>query len=1143
MAAPIPPSPSPSPRPPSLWGRRAVVVLLGLAAFAWSLPMLIANTPLLGAITGQASSMINGRVVIGSASLGWFSPIVLRNVQVNDLEGSPVLVVERIETDRSIVGLVTSSKDLGTIKLIKPVVDVILVGKQSNLEKLLEPILKLPPSESQEPTTPPKIGVEITEGTIRVFDSETKQKLEFEQFSLQARLFQDPKSPVNALLRSSLTDGSVQGSIEAHLNMADESQGELKGRLHSFPLHLLGVIASRVQPGTELSGYLHGTCSGSWTMANGQLQAAKFEGELNGQNLLAAHASLEDRVQLDSLKMPCKLELVGNTLKIHQAEVTCDFAQASVVTAFDLTADPKKLLEVPGQTLDLTVDLARLVNKLPKTLNVHPDLKVREGKLKLACRSVAKEAGVSWEGDLVTTELLGLKGNQPVEWREPISIAFKLRPQGNDLPMIDHLRCESSFLKVQGNSTPKQLFVKADLELDRLAEPLSRFIDLGNIRLGGTASSIATVQQLEGQRFDIQIQSQLRQFVAEFAKKIYVQEPSLEVQSQTVVHAGGKTRVETGKLTAMLGGEKVVAQLEQPISDLIAGPWGQWNVRADGDLSRLLPKLKPFTTSLDGFQIVGQVNVQTKLTPSLTSFELANVQVDGAGVRLVGAGLFLNEKAIAVKSAGRIDLARMNVELKGTQVTTQAVQVQSPRLALDLNKGFLDGEVNLTGDVAKLQQWTQDPKLKAGEPIHGALRGSARIKSAGNSMDFSFHGSVSKLTMGNPAKPSWQEPEVKITMQGQVDSAQDMVELAALHVESQLATADAKGRISKLSGSKDVQVTGAITYDLAKMEPFLRPSIGADLKLVGKDSRSFSLTGPLYASATQGSGVKMTLQPPTNAPMTLKELKGNAGLSWTKVEALGCDIGPADLKAVMQMGWIQVYPIETTLNEGKLKLQPNVRLEPGPMDLIVPKGQLLERARITPKMCASAMGFALPLLAKAAEADGAVSVNLLDTAKFPATNPMMGEAKGTITLHHAKVSPGPMVKELATLFKAPPQHFLIKECNVPVQMVQGKVYHQGLEVNFGDVWVKTSGWVGVDGTMSLIAEMPIPGRWLPGGKISENLAKQTIKVPIGGTVSQPKLDQVAVRTISEQVLKSVGGDFLRQGVEKNLGNLLKKLGN
>ena len=72
---------------------------------------------------------------------------------------------------------------------------------------------------------------------------------------------------------------------------------------------------------------------------------------------------------------------------------------------------------------------------------------------------------------------------------------------------------------------------------------------------------------------------------------------------------------------------------------------------------------------------------------------------------------------------------------------------------------------------------------------------------------------------------------------------------------------------------------------------------------------------------------------------------------------------------------------------------------------------------------------------------------------------------------------------------------------VAFQLIDGRVYHQNLELVFPKATIRTSGSVGLDGTLSLVAEMPVPKHWFGTGRAAAALGQQTIRIPIGGTLS------------------------------------------
>ena len=106
------------------------------------------------------------------------------------------------------------------------------------------------------------------------------------------------------------------------------------------------------------------------------------------------------------------------------------------------------------------------------------------------------------------------------------------------------------------------------------------------------------------------------------------------------------------------------------------------------------------------------------------------------------------------------------------------------------------------------------------------------------------------------------------------------------------------------------------------------------------------------------------------------------------------------------------------------------------------------------------------------------------------------------------------------------------------RMVGGRVYHQGLELIFPEFTVRTHGSVGLDQTMNLMAEMPVPPKWLANTpRLAESFRNQTISVPIAGTLSQPRLDQKAMADLSRQFLQKAAGNMLEGGLNKQFERL------
>lgn len=129
--------------------RRWLLLPVVLILAVWLLPGLIVHTPLLNWIVAKTTTDLNGSLRIGSASAGWFSPIVVENVELRDARGQNVLTVPSARNDRSLVALLWNFPNLGRFAIERPSASILLRENGSNLEdvlaKYLEPTEEKPP--------------------------------------------------------------------------------------------------------------------------------------------------------------------------------------------------------------------------------------------------------------------------------------------------------------------------------------------------------------------------------------------------------------------------------------------------------------------------------------------------------------------------------------------------------------------------------------------------------------------------------------------------------------------------------------------------------------------------------------------------------------------------------------------------------------------------------------------------------------------------------------------------------------------------------------------------------------------------------------------------------------------------------------
>src|SRR5947209_13971223 len=83
------------------WPRRLIIALAGYALLMWVLPIVLAWTPLRNRALSMALPGLNGTITSGGASLGWFSPVEFRDVEIRDAAGNRLASAAAIRTDKT----------------------------------------------------------------------------------------------------------------------------------------------------------------------------------------------------------------------------------------------------------------------------------------------------------------------------------------------------------------------------------------------------------------------------------------------------------------------------------------------------------------------------------------------------------------------------------------------------------------------------------------------------------------------------------------------------------------------------------------------------------------------------------------------------------------------------------------------------------------------------------------------------------------------------------------------------------------------------------------------------------------------------------------------------------------------------------
>jgi hypothetical protein len=593
-----------------------------------------------------------------------------------------------------------------------------------------------------------------------------------------------------------------------------------------------------------------------------------------------------------------------------------------------------------------------------------------------------------------------------------------------------------------------------------------------------------------------------------------------------------------------------------------------------GEIAHWLARARPWF-SPDPWQASGQGEVAAEVRAGANEINVSEAKFSVSNLRVVGVGWSINEPRVELAGDLHWNGATGEVASQSAQFVSSAVSFAARDVRLQaggLGTPRANGVAAFRTDVARIAAW----RVEAGKPPtyqpQGMITGNVRFNQQGDRItgeitatgeklalqqttSASSASSASRAVPGPDLNPSsrgggppgsqvashviWQEPQVNIRGTTTYEPAADRLAFQQVQVQSTTLAVIADGQIDRLSTTADVNASGSLNYDLAQITPLLKPFVGEGIQLVGRETARFQAAGSLNSPNAHWS---QTLQARCEAP-------------WESANVYGLPIGPGKLSAALGQGLVRVEPLSIAVAEGQLTTAPQVRLDPEPRELAIPPGPVLTNVRISPEVSEAMLKYIAPVLAGATRSDGQFSLEL-SGARVPLADSNKADVAGQLTVHAVRITPGPIAKQwvelaqqieaiakrrdLASVGQRQPVTLLsIQDQQVNFRVAGGRVYHQGMQIQVGDVVLTTEGSVGLDETVALVVRVPIQDKWIEGQALLVGLKGQSLAIPISGTLRQPRMDQSAVAGLSQQLLQGAAQQAIGGELNKAFDKLFK----
>ena len=85
----------------------------------------------------------------------------------------------------------------------------------------------------------------------------------------------------------------------------------------------------------------------------------------------------------------------------------------------------------------------------------------------------------------------------------------------------------------------------------------------------------------------------------------------------------------------------------------------------------------------------------------------------------------------------------------------------------------------------------------------------------------------------------------------------------------------------------------------------------------------------------------------------------------------------------------------------------------------------------------------------------------------------------------------------------------------------------------GEVTIRTRGWVGLDESVNIVAEIPIKDEWKrQRNSPFSNLTEDVIRVPIQGNLKNPKFEMSVLTKMLETIPRAAIENAVNKGLER-----------
>ncbi len=879
------------------------------------------------------------------------------------------------------------------------------------------------------------------------------------------------------------------------------------------------------------------------------------------------------------------LILVGNRVVGRHLRATTDFASATIDGTFSrsfslagVNDNPLRWLQALDGSATAEIDLASLDRALPGLLPLKDEAQLVSGQAIAQLDSLPMTEGEKRSQLIIRSEELRARSRGQAVVIDPIQLKAIVTTTRGRLK-AEKFEWTSTFANAVGEGDLRSGSANVQIDFGRLSAMLRPIFEFSSTRLGGSANGNI--------RWNASADNVWRLSGSGNATNLLITMPSGQTfnrpSMQGNVEAVGRwaehslDELTEANVTLVSNGLNIRADLVQAVSQPSQSVPFPVRLQGSGRVETLAETLSPWMPkevhdAEGGFTITAHGELST------AAGRLTSAAIELTTPRIAYSDRYFSQPNVKLHFDGEYSWPKGDFRSQSLTVLGDAFSAAAQGVVtderVDLKVNWKAKLERIQGSVRKQVAARPDPEIRqvGYQPgavvktddwlVMGDCQGDLGITSQGNLLNletlatgkglaivqppaasggFQMVGPMPNRRTGQAASEEvgsrvvWSEPNLRIDGLLHVDRSTGRVMADSMKVAGDWFATSLSGHAIWNETTGDVLLNGPARLKMNEVARLLSKLAGTEIHAVGVQET------PLEIRAVRQNQGDLAFT-----------VVGNLG--WESGDVGGVRFGPASIPVRLTETSVHVSPSVIPVGQGQLNLAGDVHYRPGPLWMRVRPGVVAHSIRLTPEMTHRWLKYLAPLVADTTNIDGTLSAEI-DEALVVFDQPELSRVKGRLNIEGAQMTAGPLasqiivgIEQLKAIARATGSSSVANAdralIHLPAQTVDftvesGVVSHKTLFFEVDRAQVVTSGRVGLDGRLDMVAQVPLDARWL--GSDLQGLAGQPVSLPIDGTLSNPSLDSRGVRQVVSELGVQAAQTTAENYLQKQLNRGIDKI--